>query len=52
MRVGIACESCSEAVVTIARLKDEFRGRGMGVRGASKIASHLMFGVLALRLVS
>lgn len=31
-----------------ARLKDEFGGRGMRVRGVTKIASHLMFGVLAL----
>jgi Transposase DDE domain/Transposase domain (DUF772) len=31
-----------------ARLKDEFGGRQMRVRGASKIMAHLMFGVLVL----
>ena len=31
-----------------ARLKDEFGGRGIRVRGARKIMAHLMFGVLAL----
>ena len=31
-----------------ARLKDEFGGRHIRVRGASKIMAHLMFGVLAL----
>jgi hypothetical protein len=31
-----------------ARLKDEFGGRQIRVRGASKIMAHLMFGVLAL----
>ena len=41
-----------------ARLKDEFGGRQIRVRGASKIMAHLMFGVLAstvdqiLKLVS
>jgi hypothetical protein len=30
------------------RLKDEFGGRVIRVRGASKIMAHLMFGVLAL----
>ena len=31
-----------------SRLKDEFGGRSIRVRGASKIMAHLMFGVLAL----
>jgi hypothetical protein len=31
-----------------ARLKDEFGGRHIRVRGASKVMAHLMFGVLAL----
>ena len=31
-----------------ARLKDEFGGRNVRVRGASKVMAHLMFGVLAL----
>lgn len=31
-----------------ARLKDEFGGRNLRVQGASKVMSHLMFGVLAL----
>ena len=30
------------------RLKDEFGGSGIRVRGASKVMAHLMFGVLAL----
>ena len=31
-----------------ARLKDEFGGRYVRVRGAAKVMAHLMFGVLAL----
>jgi hypothetical protein len=31
-----------------SRLKDEFGGRYVRVRGASKVMAHLMFGVLAL----
>jgi hypothetical protein len=31
-----------------SRLKDEFGGRSIRVRGASKIMAHLMFGLLAL----
>jgi hypothetical protein len=31
-----------------ARLKDEFGGREIRVRGASKIMAHLMFGLIAL----
>jgi len=31
-----------------ARLKDEFGGRNVMVRGAAKVMCHLMFGVLAL----
>ena len=33
---------------TNARLKDEFGGRTVRVRGHSKVTSHLMFGILAL----
>ena len=38
----------SAAERTNARLKDEFGGRHVRVRGADKVMSHLMFGVLAL----
>ena len=31
-----------------ARLKDEFGGRNIRVRGAAKVMAHLMFGVVAL----
>ncbi len=31
-----------------ARLKDEFGGRNIRVRGAAKVMTHLMFGILAL----
>jgi len=31
-----------------ARIKDEFGGRNIRVRGAAKVMSHLMFGILAL----
>ena len=31
-----------------SRLKDEFGGRFIRVRGASKIMAHLMFGLIAL----
>jgi hypothetical protein len=31
-----------------ARLKDEFGGRNVRVRGATKVMAHLMFGILAL----
>ncbi len=31
-----------------ARLKDEFGGRNIRVRGADNVMSHLMFGLLAL----
>jgi hypothetical protein len=30
------------------RLKDEFGGREIRVRGAAKVMAHLMFGILAL----
>ena len=33
-----------------ARLKDEFGGRQIRVRGAAKVMAHLMFGVLALTI--
>ena len=33
---------------TNARLKDEFGGRHVRVRGHSKVACHLMFGILVL----
>lgn len=38
----------SQAERTNARLKDEFGGRHLRVRGATKVMSHLMFGLLAL----
>ena len=38
----------SQAERTNARLKDEFGGRNVRVRGPVKVMSHLMFGVLAL----
>ena len=31
-----------------ARIKDDFGGRTVRVRGAAKVMTHLMFGVLAL----
>ena len=31
-----------------ARLKDEFGGKQIRVRGAVKVMAHLMFGILAL----
>jgi hypothetical protein len=31
-----------------SRLKDEFEGRNIRVRGARKVMAHLMFGLLAL----
>ena len=31
-----------------SRLKDEFGGRHVRVRGAAKVMAHLMFGLLAL----
>ena len=31
-----------------SRLKDEFGGRIVRVRGAAKVMTHLMFGILAL----
>jgi Transposase DDE domain/Transposase domain (DUF772) len=38
----------SQAERTNARLKDEFGGRQVWVKGSAKVMSHLMFGVLAL----
>lgn len=38
----------SQAERTNARLKDEYGGRHIRVRGNAKVMSHLMFGVLAL----
>lgn len=38
----------TQAERTNARLKDEFGGRNVRVRGADKVMSHLMFGVLVL----
>ena len=38
----------SQAERTNARLKDEFGGRQVWVRGPAKVMSHLMFGLLAL----
>jgi hypothetical protein len=31
-----------------ARIKDEFGGRNIRVRGHAKVMTHLMFGILAL----
>ncbi len=45
------CESFRERTMierVYSRLKDEFGGRYIRVRGASKVMAHLMFGVLAL----
>lgn len=38
----------TQAERTNARLKDDFGGRHIRVRGAAKVMSHLMFGLLAL----
>lgn len=38
----------SQAERTNARLKDDYGGRSVRVRGNSKVMSHLMFGILAL----
>lgn len=38
----------TQAERTNARLKDDFGGRHIRVRGNAKVMSHLMFGVLAL----
>ena len=38
----------SQAERTNARLKDEFGGNDVWVRGPTKVMSHLMFGLLAL----
>ncbi len=38
----------SQAERTNARLKDDFGGRHVRVRGNSKVMSHLMFGILAM----
>lgn len=38
----------SQAERTNARLKDDFGGRHLRVRGNAKVMSHLMFGILAL----
>lgn len=38
----------SQAERTNARLKDEFGGKQVGVRGHAKVMSHLMFGLLVL----
>lgn len=38
----------SQAERTNARIKDEFGGRNIWVRGGEKVMSHLMFGILAL----
>ena len=38
----------AEAERTNARLKDEFGGRQVQVRGPAKVMNHLMFGLLAL----
>ncbi len=38
----------TQAERTNARLKDEFGGNQIWVRGATKVTSHLMFGLLVL----
>lgn len=38
----------SQAERTNARLKDEFGGKQVWVRGHAKVMSHFMFGLLAL----
>jgi len=38
----------SQAERANARLKDEFGGRHVRVRGPAKVMSHLMLGILAL----
>ena len=38
----------SQAERTNTRLKDDFGGRHLRVRGHTKVMSHLMFGILAL----
>jgi hypothetical protein len=38
----------TQAERTNARLKDEFGGNSIWVRGSAKVMSHLMFGMLAL----
>ena len=38
----------TQAERTNARLKDDFGGRHIRVRGHAKVMSHLMFGILAL----
>jgi hypothetical protein len=39
---------CTMSERVNARLKDEFGGRTLRVRGDTKIMAHLMFGILAL----
>ena len=45
---GRTIEWHSKALRVNARLKDEFGGRNVRVRGHAKVLCHLMFGVLAL----
>lgn len=45
---AIRYNECTVAERTNARLKDEFSGRNVRVRGHGKVTSHLMFGILAL----
>ena len=39
---------CLCSLGVYARLKDEFGGRHARVRGAAKVMTHLMFGMIAL----
>ena len=50
-RLAQAHANCRERATVervFARLKDEFGGRHVRVRGHGKVACHLMFGMLAL----
>jgi hypothetical protein len=45
---NVRCHERSAAERVNARLKDEFGGRNVRVRGHSKVLCHLMFGILVL----
>jgi hypothetical protein len=46
--MAISQQERTQAERTNARLKDEFGGNDIWVRGHDKVKSHLMFGLLAL----
>jgi hypothetical protein len=46
--IDVRCRERTTAERANARLKDEFRGRFVRVRGHAKVMCHLMFGILAL----